>query len=123
LFTEPQKFFITEKIALEPDAKIKNNYVLDGLNEFKMKSMERVTINSYSELVEYFDKYFVLRSNTNQTIKILIEVRDGIPINCSTEPKVSVNGLKEINLIIGTIERFNFHSDSLITIDYNCGKD
>ena len=124
LFTEPQKFFITEKIALEPDAKIKNNYVLDGLNEFKMKSMERITINSYSELVEYFNEHFVFRSNkTDQTIKILIEVKDGIPINCSTEPKVSVNGLKEINLIIGTIEKFAFNSDSLITIDYHCGKD
>jgi len=119
LFSDLPKFHVTEKYAFEPDAIIKNNYVLEGLKEFEMKSMKRVTINTYSELVEYIHQYFVLRSNKpNQSIKILIEVKNGIPTDCKTEPKISSNGLNELKLILAPIERLSFDTDNLITIDY-----
>lgn len=119
LISEHSKFSRTESFELKPGAIIKNNYVLEGLNEFKFKSMKKVTLKSYDEFVRYInDKFSLLSKTTVEKIIIEITVKDGVPTNCKTKPKVLLKSIQELNMILGTIEKLDFKTEGTLTVEY-----
>lgn len=118
LIVDPIKFLITERFALEPGAIIKNNYITQGLHEYKYKSMKKLTIKSYEDLKQYLNDHFELRSKTVGLIKIRLETNNGRITNFSTEPTISTYAEKDLRLLFETIEKIEFDWNKTITLEY-----
>lgn len=118
LIVAPIKFLITERFTLEPGAIIKNNYMTQGLHEYKYKSMKKVTIKNYEDLKQYLNDHFELRTNKTEQIRILLQTNNGRITNFTTEPKISINAEKDLRLLFETIEKIEFDWNKTITIDY-----
>jgi hypothetical protein len=117
LIGEPIKFYITEQYSLEPGAVIKNNYLLEGLHQNKFISMPKLKINSYNDLVQYIDDNFMLRSNKSEKIKIHLTINNGLLTDFLTEPKLSNSLMNDLKLIFETIERIEFNTENVLTIE------
>lgn len=123
LITDPIKFFVTENFTLEQGAKIYNNYVLQGLQEYKYKSMNKVSIKSYEDLMQYLNDHFELRSDKLEQIEILLETNNGKITNFMTKPKISKLAENDLRLIFETIEQIEFDRNQTITIKFKIKPD
>lgn len=119
LINNPIKFQKTESFMLEPGAKIKSNYVLEGLVEYKYLKKDKITIRSNNEFDQYIKENFSLLSVSNLTrISIEIKIKNGKPIGFNIEPLVSQEIRKEFQLLLGTIEQFDYDTGDILKIEY-----
>ena len=117
LIADPVKFYPTENFVLQEGAEIKNNYVMDGLHQYKFK--KKIVIKSYEDIVKYVNDNFDLRSKKKATvISIRITTINGFISGFTTDPKISDQGTENLKLVLDSVEKLDFMKDDAITILY-----
>lgn len=119
IIVEPTKFYITEHFSLEPGAVLKNNYMLEGLHQYKYHSMKKIKIKSYNDLVQYIEDNFMLKSNKSEKIKIHLTIHNGLITDFLTEHKLSNRSMSDLKLIFETIDGIEFSTENNLTIEIN----
>ncbi len=119
LMNDPIKLTVTESLFLQPGAIIKNNYVVDALNTYKIRMRKKTKINSNQELIDYINYNFVLKSRKDESvIKIIIYMTDKESFECTTIPRLSSTMLEELNSVLSTVEILNLDSSDSLILDY-----
>ncbi len=119
LIFDPIKFQLTESFVFEPGAIIKNNYVMQGLHEYKYKSMKKVTIKSYEELEQYVNNHFDFMAKQQRLIEIHLETSNGVITSITAAPKLPASAMNDLQLLFDTIEKLEFDYNKTITVLYN----
>lgn len=119
LIVDPLKFTVTETFIPESGAVMKNNYILEALNRYQYKTMEKVTIHTYEELERYVHTHFDMRSQSDgMVVTIQLETDNGRITGFTTDPSLSDRLQKELSLIFDTIDKITFKTDNPIVIKY-----
>ncbi|MEQ8304642.1 MAG: hypothetical protein RIB47_14700 [Cyclobacteriaceae bacterium] len=119
LIIDPFKFQMTENFSLSQGAVIKNNFVTEGLHQHKYKSMKKIKLANYEDLVAYINNNFDLRSRKNiEKINIIIKIKNGAIDDFQTVPKMSKTSEDDLRLLLGTIESVKFITADTVIIEY-----
>jgi antitoxin component YwqK of YwqJK toxin-antitoxin module len=119
LINDPVKLYVTETFAKVPNSIIRNNYVLEGLNENNLANREKVIISNRNDLIEYLKSNFTLSSNKPDShIIIILNIKNGTIVNFTTKPKIGESSQKNLKLIFDTIEKLDFQKSDTIQIQY-----
>lgn len=119
LMNDPIKLAVTESLFLQPEAIIKNNYVVDALNMYTAKNKKKREINNTQELIDHINQNFVLKSRKDErVIKIIIYITDKGSFECRTIPKSSSTILTELNSVLSTVRILNLNPSDSLVLDY-----
>jgi hypothetical protein len=119
LISDPIKFQVTEGFAKRPGSIIRNNYVLEGLNENSQINRERITISDRSNLEEYIKTNFILTSEKpDNYLLITLFLKENRVTEISTIPKIGDSSYKNLKLIIETIDKLDFETTDTLQIRY-----
>lgn len=119
LIADPRRFKITEMLLLQPGARIKNNYATQGRHEHKYLSMAKKEFTNHNKLKKYIQSNCELQTSKKvKGIKLDIVVKNGVPTKFSTTPTISKSLTRDLELVIGTIEKITFINEGILKFEF-----
>ena len=119
LIMDPFKFRVTELFKSEPGAVIKNNFVTEGLHQYKFRSMKKATIGKYDDFVKYINDHLELRSTQGRKkLTINFIIADGIISDFKTDQPLSTSLKEDVKLVCSTIEKITFTTNGTVRMEY-----
>lgn len=119
LISDPVKLQITEGFVKRPGSVIRNNYVLEGLNEHARINSEKTIISNRSELEEFIKTNFLLTSEKpDNYLLITLFIKENRVTDISTIPKIGDSSYKNLKLIMENIEKLDFETTDTLQIRF-----
>lgn len=119
LIKEPAKFIVTEKLTMESGAVIRNNYVLEGMNNYKIQNSKKITIHSQQDFEAYINNSLeIIDKYAESKIRIIINFEKSKPVSCEIYPNVPDQSKQELLLILAMVENVNFIYNGSFEMDY-----